>query len=144
MHFYFLVLSYKKFYKHRKQTWTWKTVLVCIIFYFPFYPVSIVYIQTRALSYNSACPLSFPFINISVFTLLLNILRWIALLLDRYNIGSLVARMFALSFNFSIIPKVHFHCSYPYSVLIFQISLFQYNIFKVTAFTQRSYLISGQ
>ena len=52
--------------------------------------------------------------------------------------------MFALPTNFSIMPKVHFHCSYPYSVLIFQVSIFQYSIFKVTAFAQRSYLISAQ
>lgn len=52
--------------------------------------------------------------------------------------------MFALLTNFSIIPKVHFPCSYPYSVLIFQISIFQYSVFKVTAFSQRTYLISAQ
>lgn len=57
------------------------------------------------------------------------------------NIGFSVAGMFALSSNFSLILEVHCHCSYSYSVLIFQNLSFQGNIFRIIAFTQRSYCI---
>lgn len=59
------------------------------------------------------------------------------------SVHSSVTGMLALSSNCFIIPTVHFHCLYPYRVLIFQIPIFEYDIFKVTTFTQRSYLISA-